>query len=81
MNEEGFERDARGDPRVSVTVATNPTSEAQESRGLGRASPHIRRLQVRVECAVHLGHEQEQRLVEDPHEGADLVKRLQFLAS
>ena len=58
----------RRDRGIAVPVAADPAAKTQEGRS--------RRAERRVERAKDLGHHAEERLVEDGHEGADLVQGL-----
>ena len=67
--------------RVAVTITADPAAESQKrrcGRSLRAGFPRIERT---AELPVHGGHEAEEGLVENAHERADFIERLQLLAA
>ena len=80
LDEQGLAGDLSGDVRVPVSITADPAAEPQKRRCGWEACARILGVERRAELPVDRGNQTEQRLIEDPHESADLIERLQLLA-
>ncbi len=65
--------------RVAVTITPDPAAESQKRRCGRPLRAGFARVERTAELPVDGGHEPEERLVENAHERADLIKWLQLL--
>ncbi len=81
LDEHRLARHLGGDLRISVAITADPASESQKGRRGRQLHARGDTVEPGAELPVDGRDQSEEGLVEDAHEGANLIERLQLLAA